>query len=318
MTDKYLRADGAHVTDDSASAEFDLPLLDDTHEVESHDEAEHGPATIELLNLQTVMSAWQDATSRLEQTHAALRSEVSRLSNELAVKNRELARKNRLADLGQIASHVAHEVRNNLVPVSLYAGLLRRRLAGDTDGLEVLEKIQSGLTALDAMVHDMLNFTADKEPSLAITSVRSLVEDVVFSLRPQFAAQGIRLNVDVPQSTVVAVDREALKRAVLNLVLNSLDAMPQGGELEVTAVEGRDAVELEIADSGPGLSEEARRRAFEPFFTTKSSGIGLGLAIVYRLVESHGGSVIACNCPEGGAAFTIRLPRRAAAKEAVA
>jgi len=318
MNDKFLRADGAHVHDDVAAA---LPVatpLEQSPQDDAHDEADHGPATIELLNLQTVMSAWQDATSRLEQTHAALRSEVSRLSNELSVKNRELARKNRLADLGQIASHVAHEVRNNLVPVSLYAGLLRRRLTGDPDGLEVLEKIQAGLTALDAMVHDMLNFTADKEPTLAITSVRSLVEDVVSSLRPQFSAQGIRLRLDVSQSTVVAVDREALKRAVLNLVLNSLDAMPNGGELEVTAVEGRDALELEIADSGPGLSDEARRRAFEPFFTTKSSGIGLGLAIVYRLVESHGGSVAVCNCPEGGAAFTIRLPRRAVSKEAAA
>lgn len=313
MNDRFLRADGAHVTDVS-----DVAQSESTHVETSPGDADRGPATIELLNLQTVMSAWQDATSRLEQTHAALRSEVSRLSNELAVKNRELARKNRLADLGQIASHVAHEVRNNLVPVSLYAGLLRRRLSGDADGLEVLEKIQAGLTALDAMVHDMLNFTADKEPTLAITSVRTLTEDVVSSLRPQFAAQGIRLRLDVPQSTVVAVDREALKRAVLNLVLNSLDAMPHGGELVITAVECRDAVELEIADSGPGLSEEARRRAFEPFFTTKSSGIGLGLAIVYRLVESHGGSVVVCNCPEGGAAFTIRLPRRVVSKEAAA
>ncbi len=88
-------------------------------------------------------------------------------------------------------------------------------------------------------------------------------------------------------------DRESLRRAVLNLVLNAVDAMPDGGELAVTAVRLPACVELEIADDGPGLSDEAERRAFEPFFTTKSSGIGLGLAIVYRLVESHGGAVIA-------------------------
>jgi len=305
-SDRFVRTDGAHTShaDDSAQ--------DFAHG------ADAGPATIEMLNLQTVMSAWQDATSRLEQTHAALRSEVSRLSHELAVKNRELARKNRLADLGQIASHVAHEVRNNLVPVSLYAGLLRRRLAADAGSAEVLEKIQAGLTALDAMVHDMLNFTADKEPTLGIVGIRSLIDDVLSSLHPQFAAQGIQLRLDCPVSTVVAADREALRRAILNLVLNAMDAMPDGGELAVTVVECRDSVELEIADSGPGLSDEARRRAFEPFFTTKASGIGLGLAIVFRLVESHGGNVVACNCPEGGAAFTIRLPRRVVAKEAVA
>jgi signal transduction histidine kinase len=312
-SDRFVRADGAHLTDRATSAQVEEELRGDDAAHSSD-----GPATIEMLNLQTVMSAWQDATSRLEQTHAALRSEVSRLSHELAVKNRELARKNRLADLGQIASHVAHEVRNNLVPVSLYAGLLRRRLTDDPGSAEVLEKIQAGLTALDAMVHDMLNFTADKEPTLAVVGIRSLVEEVLSSLRPQFAAQGIKLRLDCGVSTVVAADREALRRSILNLVLNAMDAMPGGGELAVTAVECRDAVELEIADSGPGLSDEARRRAFEPFFTTKASGIGLGLAIVYRLVESHGGNVIACNCPEGGAAFTIRLPRRAQAKEAAA
>lgn len=274
------------------------------------------PSTIELMNWETIIGAWHDATQRLEQTHAALRGEVARLTDELAVKNRELARKNRLADLGQIASHVAHEVRNNLVPVSLYTSLLRRRLNGRADDLEVLGKIESGLTALDAMVHDMLNFTADREAKLLPLNVPALVDDVLSSLRPQFDAQGIRLIVDSPSSLVVAADPEAVRRALLNLVLNAVDAMPHGGELVVTTVACRDRVEIEIADSGPGLTDEAKRRAFEPFFTTKASGIGLGLAIVQRLMEAHGGGIGVCNCPEGGAAFTIRLPRRKFAEAA--
>jgi signal transduction histidine kinase len=101
-----------------------------------------------------------------------------------------------------------------------------------------------------------------------------------------------------------------LRRALLNLMLNALDAMPDGGQLTVTAWSHSGGVELEVADSGPGLSDEARERAFEPFFTTKSSGTGLGLAIVYRIAEVHGGEIIARNCPEGGAAFTVRIPRR--------
>src|SRR5271156_6739489 len=87
-------------------------------------------------DLQTVLAAWHGATLRLEQTHAALRAEVGRLTDELEVKNLELARKNRLADLGQMASHIAHEVRNNLVPVSLYTSLLRRRLSKDEGSLD--------------------------------------------------------------------------------------------------------------------------------------------------------------------------------------
>lgn len=274
------------------------------------------PGPRDILNLEDVITAWQGATHRLEQTHSALRAEVARLTNELAIKNRELARKNRLADLGQIASHVAHEVRNNLVPVSLYAGHLRRRLQNDADGTQVVEKIEAGLVALDAMVHDFLNFTADREPHLTAVPLRALVTDLLDSLTPQLAAQGVSTTVNVAGSLLVSADREALRRAVLNLVLNAVDAMPEGGTITITAVQLRDAVEIEIADDGPGLSEEAKRRAFEPFFTTKSNGIGLGLAIVYRLVESHGGEVSARNCPEGGAAFTIRLPRRAAQEKA--
>jgi signal transduction histidine kinase len=276
------------------------------------------PAAGELLNLEAILAAWQTATQRLERTHAALRDEVVRLTDELAVKNRELARKNRLADLGQIASHVAHEVRNNLVPVSLYAGLLRRRLSDDPGSLDVLARVEAGLTALDVMVNDMLNFTADREPNLSTVRLREIVEGVLDGLRPQLEAQDIRTTVDVPPATIVSADRESLRRAVLNLVLNAVDAQPDGGEIVVTGVAGRDAIELEIADAGPGLSGEASRRAFEPFFTTKSNGIGLGLAIVYRLIEAHGGAVVAQNCPEGGAAFTIRLPRRRFALEAAA
>ncbi len=102
-----------------------------------------------------------------------------------------------------------------------------------------------------------------------------------------------------------------LRCALVNLALNSLEAMPEGGRLVVTSYIGRGGVELEVADSGPGLSEEARRRAFEPFFTTKRDGAGLGLAVVHRIAEAHGGDVRAMNCPEGGAAFTLRFPERA-------
>jgi signal transduction histidine kinase len=196
------------------------------------------------------------------------------------------------------------------VPVSLYAGLLRRRLSDDPGSLDVLARVEGGLTALDAMVNDMLNFTADREPNLSSVRLRDVVDGVLDGIRPQLEAQDIRTSVDVSSATLVSADRESLRRAVLNLVLNAVDAQPHGGEIVVTGVVARDSVELEVADAGPGLSGEANRRAFEPFFTTKSNGIGLGLAIVYRLIEAHGGAVTAQNCPEGGAAFTIRLPRR--------
>ena len=99
-----------------------------------------------------------------------------------------------------------------------------------------------------------------------------------------------------------------LQSAILKLALNALEAMPRGGRLVVTSFTGAAGLELEVADSGPGLNDEVRRRAFEPFFTTKSGAHGLGLAVVHRLAEAHGGDVVATNCPEGGAAFTLRIP----------
>src|SRR5262249_39236275 len=109
------------------------------------------------LDLQTILAAWNQATDRLQRTHESLRAEVRRLTGELEAKNRELARKNRLADLGQMAAHVAHEVRNSLVPMKLYLSLLRRRISSDDGSLDVLEKIATGLTALEATVGDLLH-----------------------------------------------------------------------------------------------------------------------------------------------------------------
>jgi len=268
-------------------------------------------------DLETVLAAWHTATLRLEETHNVLRDEVRRLTDELKVKNRELARKNRLADLGQMASHVAHEVRNNLVPVTLYLSLLRRRIAEDPGSLEVLDKVTAGFVALDVTVNDLLHFTSDRDPRLATFSLRKLVDEVYSSLAPQLSAQAIDTVIDVPQQTLMTADRDMLRRAVLNLTLNAVDAMPDGGTLSAGCKSMPDGVELQIADTGSGLTEEAVGRAFEPFFTTKCGGTGLGLAIVYRIVEVHGGRLAAANRPEGGAAFTLNIPK-AAAQEAAA
>ena len=211
-----------------------------------------------------MLAAWHTATLRLERTHETLCQEVARLTAELEIKNRELARKNRLADLGQMASHVAHEVRNNLVPVSLYLSLLRRRLSEDAGSLDILAKIEAGFTALDATVNDLLNFTAHRQPQWQTFLVCDLVNEVYESLAPQLEAQMIDVDIDVPPNTLLSADREMMRRALLNLMLNAIDAMPDGGLLVITSYENARGFELEVADSGPGLirrSQAPRIRA---------------------------------------------------------
>ncbi|MGM0485966.1 MAG: sensor histidine kinase [Planctomycetota bacterium] len=258
--------------------------------------------------LETVLEAWHAATERLQQTHEVLRREVRRLTDELEIKNRELARKNRLADLGQMASHVAHEVRNSLVPLTLYLSLLRRQVGETGQASDTLHKMESGFTALEAIVNDLLQFTSNQVPAWQTVQLDALVREVCEALSSQFIAQGITTNVDISPSISVPADRDMLRRAVLNLVLNALDAMPAGGELVITGASGSAGVDLEVADSGPGLASDIAQRLFEPFFTTKSGGTGLGLAIVERIATAHGGRVCASNCPQGGAAFTICIP----------
>ena len=281
-------------------------------------EAETTPApmpTTELSSdagLETILAAWNEATLRLQETHEVLQAEVSRLNDELAEKNRELARKNRLADIGHMAAHVAHEVRNSLVPVTLYISLLKRRLTGDRESGEILTKVEAGFTALDTTVNDLLNFTTDRAPDWRAFSVRDLVDEVCEAIGPQLDAQSIQVVTDVALTTQISADREMLRRAMLNLMLNSIDVMPAGGELVITSIDGPQGFELEIADSGPGLTSDQLKHLFDPFYSTKATGTGLGLAIVLRIAESHGGRVTAINCPEGGAAFTIEIPRRTA------
>jgi signal transduction histidine kinase len=276
---------------------------------QSAGEAPRMPAA-EDLDLQTILAAWNEATDRLEQTHEALRSEVRRLSDELEAKNRELARKNRLADLGQMASHVAHEVRNSLVPMKLYLSLLKRRIDDDHGSVDVLEKVMAGFTALEATVGDLLHFSSQRDPRRERIDVAALLNEAMQSLSPQFQAQDIRCSIDCPSGLNLSADADMLRRALLNLLLNALDALPAGGELVITACQTSTGVEIEVADSGPGVSADLIDRLFEPFFTTKGGGTGLGLAIVERIAAAHGGRATIANCPEGGAAFTLIIPQR--------
>jgi len=136
------------------------------------------------------------------------------------------------------------------------------------------------------------------------------------ALGPRMSSQSIQAVIDVPANLCVTADRELLRRAVRNLMLNAVDAMPGGGTLFATSAESQDAVELEIADTGPALSDEERHEAFELLPSAQRGGTGWGLAVVRRIAELHGGRVTAANCPEGGAAFTLRIPSRVALEAA--
>lgn len=268
-----------------------------------------GPAdqTISDIDLRTILDAWNEATSRLQATHELLRAEVRRLTDELEVKNKELARRNRLADLGQMSSHVAHEVRNGLVPIRLYAGLLRRKTADNTGLTDLHGQMASGITALETVVNDLLQFAADRRPARQRLDVTSILREVAEQLAPQCAAQGVACDLGY-EPIFCDADGDMLRRACLNLALNAMDVMPQGGSLQMVAVACEDGCEIRICDSGPGIPDEVQARIFEPFFTTKNTGTGLGLAIVSHIVELHGGVVAVEGNQPRGSIFRLLIP----------
>jgi signal transduction histidine kinase len=147
-------------------------------------------------------------------------------------------------------------------------------------------------------------------------TLRELVAEVCQPLQARFSTQAIQTVIDIPQNQTITAERELLRRAVRNLVLNAVEAMPNGGLLTATSAAGTQTVELEIADTGPALSDEERQQAFELLPTAQRGGAGWGLAVVSRIAELHGGSVSVTNCPDGGVAFTLGLPRAIAVEAA--
>ncbi|MBC7353733.1 MAG: HAMP domain-containing histidine kinase [Thermogutta sp.] len=291
--------------------------MDDMNENDRLDQVENGTRWTlkesdragEGTDLAAILEAWHAATVRLEQTHEALQAEVRRLTAELEKKNRELARKDRLADLGRMAAHIAHELRNSLVPVSLYVSLLKRRVT-NAECVEIIEKIEQAVQGAQSVLNDILQFAADREVQETLFELKPWLTNITKEIELQAVSQKVLVKVEVPELLLAWADRDLLRRAIINLLLNALDAMPGGGEVTVrAAAAGRDLV-ISVADTGPGLSEEALQHAFEPFFTTKANGTGLGLAIVEHLIQLHGGTITVQNGTHGGAVFQIHLPNR--------
>ena len=268
-----------------------------------------GAALLDSGELSQVLHDYMDATRRLEQTHASLMREVSRLRTELESKDRELERRRRLASLGELAAGVAHEVRNPLGAIRLYSGLLRSECGNAEAALRLIEKIDAGIRAIDGVVQDTLAL-APRSRRFERAAVRQLVAQACDFCSEVVRRAGVELRpvTDDVDAELVG-DPAALQRVLVNLIANAAEASPRGGVVEVrVALEAPDWVALSVLDEGPGLPDELLDRILDPFFTTKEHGTGLGLTIAHRLVEAHGGSLSARNRPQGGAEFVVRLP----------
>ncbi|MEQ9616927.1 MAG: histidine kinase dimerization/phospho-acceptor domain-containing protein [Phycisphaerales bacterium] len=278
---------------------------------------------ISPAELAELISAFNDVTSNLSSTHESLRAEVARLEGELREARTQLARASQLAALGEMAAGIAHEIRNPLGSIRLYASVLREDLADRPEQQDTARKIAGAVSGLDAVVNDVLVFSKHIAPRRSPVEAEALLAQAVGSCADVIERTGVKLVSRVPDGLCVECDACLINQALVNVVRNACEAMEAEGvespelRIDVTRKRALDAEgvrremsSIAVIDCGPGVSPDVLARAFNPFFTTRHTGTGLGLAIVHRIVDAHLGRVIMKNneSPERGLTVEFLIP----------
>ncbi len=267
------------------------------------------PALLGPDDLAQVIHAYTQTAQNLQRSHVALHEQVLRLQEQLAGANAQLQRSKRLAALGEMAAGIAHEIRNPLAAISLYARMIVEDLAASNHPhSDTAEKIAQAVRGLNAIVNDVLAFAREINPRTGPVAAALLFERVIDAHRPAIEQAHVRVVRQGDLSHCFTADPDLLHQALLNLVRNAVDAMADSPQrlLTLTCEHDAAATVLRVSDTGPGVPEDVLDRIFNPFFTTRSTGTGLGLAIVHRIADAHSGTIALRN--ERGAVFELILP----------
>jgi signal transduction histidine kinase len=222
----------------------------------------------------------------------------------------EIETSRRLSASGRLTRGVAHEVKNPINAIVLHLQLLQNKLQQiDPDTRRHMDIIGSEIHRLDRVVQILVDFTRPRSLRLEEADLRRILEDVALLASPDAAQHGVALVRKLPADRLpVKVDTDFLKQAILNIVLNGVQAMPGGGTLTIGARVEKDVVIAEIRDEGMGIPPEVQEKVFELYFTTKTDGSGIGLAQAYQILQWHYGSVEFESAEGQGTTFRLRLP----------
>jgi signal transduction histidine kinase len=277
-----------------------------------------------------VAARLNEMLERMEHFNVELQQRIQAATGELRDRNVELeesyrrvlvlrdalARAERMAAVGQMAANVAHQVGTPLNLISGYVQMLREGNA-DPHTRERLEIVERQIQQVTRVLRSMLDHARQRSPR-ELVDVGHIIEYACETAQSQLSYAGIRLNLHIGTNLPrIEADATELELVALNLIKNSMDAMPYGGTLTIGASAIENGVRMEVADTGTGIPPEMLARVFEPWVTTKTvgQGTGLGLAIAREVIEAHGGTITIRNVEAGGAVVTIDLPRVAVAAE---
>lgn len=243
--------------------------------------------------------------------------------SEKALIEERLRRMERYMGLGSLAAGLQHEIKNPLSALSLHIQLLCERFAtkqDDADVNESLDVLFTEVKRINNVLDGFRNYASSTQIGRSSVDVTILIEKLVRLLRPQAEKQNVKLKVDLPREMVglIQADSVALEQVFLNLALNGLAAMPEGGILTFSVARHEDEVQIDVIDTGNGIPPEIRTKVFDPYFTTRSEGTGMGLALCDKIIRQHEGSIDfqtvlrddqhSSDPSIGGTVFTVRLP----------
>ncbi|HUU49594.1 MAG TPA: ATP-binding protein, partial [Nitrospinota bacterium] len=239
-------------------------------------------------------------------------------------------RRNRLMAMGELAVNIAHEIRNPLGSIELFASLLKRELKDNPDNLKLVEHIISSIKSLNHTLSNLLLFTKTQKPAFTDIDIHEFLDNAASFINYNLKQNNICLKrIYGSKNPIIKGDGELLKQVFFNLTLNAIQAMPEGGTLNISTkvldgkfnrkennekningknMNGLNLVEIKFVDSGNGIPEGYIKSIFTPFFTTKERGTGLGLAIVHNIIDSHNGFISAKSIKGKGTEFSISIP----------
>ncbi len=235
----------------------------------------------------------------------------------------QASRVSTLTALGEMSATIAHEIRNPLGGIGGFAGLLERDMHIDDPNRRLVKKIIEGVAGLNRMVTSLLNYTRPFQLNLRPINIVEVVEDCLgfFEIDAGTRLDDIELERQFPHTPLMCrADPEHLQQIVLNLLHNAVQAMPDGGQLTLSLIEqdtrndsrthlSRPCVAFTVSDTGMGMTDDVKSKLFMPFFTTKENGNGLGLATAKKVIEAHGGDILAESGLNSGATFIIDIPK---------
>lgn len=239
---------------------------------------------------------------------------LGKTSQEIAHENellhQQIERSERLKTAGTLALGLAHEVKNPLTTIKTFAEYLPEKYKDDEFVKKFSKIIPSEVERINSIIKQLLDFSKPSPPSFIQTNISQLIKDTLEFLNSEFLKRKVKIDaIDNAHSQILTIDPNQIKQALFNIIFNAMEAMHNGGVLNIaTNLIKDDRIEITISDSGCGIPKEYQKRIFDPFFTTKDSGTGLGLSIAHQIMKNHGGS-IEVECLRGkGTTFLIKIP----------